>query len=59
VTHRFREGESSARVPENLPGEFGELARDFNFMLDAMAGYNGALQAEVKAATSQLVSRNR
>lgn len=30
-----REGASDVRAPEQLPGEFGEVAREFNVMLDA------------------------
>jgi len=59
VMHRFRQGDTSARASENLAGELGELASNFNHMLEGMERFNENLQSQVEAATNELATRNR
>lgn len=59
VMRRFKLGEVSARAQENLPGEFGDLACNFNDMLGEIQGFNVHLKQQVEAATGELSRRNR
>jgi two-component system, NtrC family, sensor kinase len=59
IMHRYKSGELSARADENLVGEFGELAQNFNRMLEEIQGFSENLRQQIEQATCELTSRNR
>jgi len=59
IMHRYKSGELSARADETLAGEFGELAQNFNRMLEEIQGFSENLRRQVEEATGELTSRNR
>ncbi|HVN81635.1 MAG TPA: ATP-binding protein [Terriglobia bacterium] len=59
IMHRYKSGELSARADESLAGEFGELARNFNRMLEEIQGFSENLRHQVEEATGELTRRNR
>lgn len=59
VMHRFQQGESSVRVREQLPGEFGEIAFHFNSMLEQISQFQNHMQRQVHEATATLEKRNQ
>jgi signal transduction histidine kinase len=59
VMGRFKRGDSSARAKENLTGEFRELARSFNGMLEEIQRSKENLQQQIEEATEVLAQQNR
>jgi two-component system NtrC family sensor kinase len=59
VMNRFKGGENSLRASEDLVGEFGQLARNFNLMLEQIQKFNDRMQQQIQEATAELASRNR
>ncbi len=59
VMHRYKRGEIQARADESLPGEFGELAVNFNDLLGQLQGFNDHLKQQVSQATQELTRQNQ
>jgi signal transduction histidine kinase len=57
--HAFQAGNAAVRVTPRLPGEFGELARQLNRMLDELTRFHGGMQQKIREATEALANRNR
>jgi two-component system sensor histidine kinase BarA len=51
---RYRKGERGVRISASAPGEIGELAKDFNRMVQALEQSQSRLREEVSAATAEL-----
>ncbi|MBY8975664.1 HAMP domain-containing histidine kinase [Rhodobacteraceae bacterium NNCM2] len=58
VAGAFGEGAMETRAPDNLPGEFAALSRQFNRMADRIASEQGRLQTDVAARTEELARAN-
>ncbi len=58
VMARYRHGDHEARVNEKLPGEFGELGRQMNVMLDQITKLQENLKNQVAEATAFLATQN-
>ncbi len=59
VMRRFRNGETAVRARENLIGEFGLLAHNFNHMLGEIENLNTHMQDQIEEATTALSQRNQ
>jgi two-component system NtrC family sensor kinase len=59
VMHHYQKGDTEERADESMPGDFGELARNFNGLLDKLQGFNEALKQQISMATGELLQRNQ
>ena len=59
VMHLFQAGKTLVRAQDRLPGEFGELARHLNQMLDEISQFHESMKAQIRAATEALAKRNQ
>jgi len=57
--HLFLAGQTSVRAQGKLPGEFGELARHLNFMLQEISEFHNHMKQQIQAATEVLAKRNQ
>jgi len=55
----FEQGRSEVRAREQMPGEFGDLARHLNHMLDQISHFHDSMKQQIQAATGVLAQRNR
>jgi signal transduction histidine kinase len=59
VMSQFKRGDAAARAKENLVGEFSELARNFNAMLEEIQRSKENLQHQIEEATAELANQNQ
>jgi len=59
VMTRFKKGDNSARANENLPGQFADIACQFNHMLEEIQKSKENLQLRIEEATAELAAQNR
>jgi two-component system, NtrC family, sensor kinase len=59
IMQRFRDGNIQIRALERLPGEFGDLARHLNQMLDEISQFSENMKLQIRAATETLAWRNQ
>jgi signal transduction histidine kinase len=57
--HLFLAGQTTIRAQDRLPGEFGELARHLNFMLQEISQFHDNMKQQIQAATDVLAKRNQ
>ena len=58
VAASLGDGARDVRAPDNLPGEFADLAAGFNRMADRVAAQQSALEEEVAARMQELAGAN-
>lgn len=56
--NRFEQGHTEVRAREQLPGEFGDLARHLNHMLAQIASFRAHMERQIQSATDVLARRN-